>query len=134
MNTRTITIEGREITLKFDYALLRKLGGAWGCDGPVAVMNTFSTAADTLVTALSALDASGAVEGQVYDFEIPFSVIGVFSDIIRLSAVGSDAPDGDACSEFIFKNPSETTEIIRLFLKSVPLNNGASKEVPAQVN
>lgn len=119
-----ITINGVEITLKFNFGMLYILGSMWGCEGPFAVNKKFLEAASPFIelfqkhsgTAdINTVDASG--------IEIPFASIEVFTDIVAAAAKNQDKTvilDAGEVSQYLFDNLEVFGQIVVHFLQAMP--------------
>lgn len=123
MKKLQIEIDGKQVDLVFSFKVIRLLGEAWGCNGPVAVMQKFGAACSGLVDVIGDVNEVEAKAAAGQTFEVPFDTVMLFADIIRFSAKAADescALDPDLCAEYIFANSAKMGEIVKLFVESVP--------------
>jgi hypothetical protein len=140
--THQIKINGTEITLKFGFGLLRLLGEKWGCTGPVDTINHFGKAVGALVGQLADLNITDVATAEAVmqslpataNLDIPFEILNVLTDVVVAAAQaqkGTVVPESDDVTEWMLENPQEMTEIITLFMQSMPQQRPEEEKKPA---
>lgn len=132
-----ITINGVEITLKFDFGMIFILGEMWGCEGPFAVNKKFIDAAAPFLELWQKYAQNPDIEKlsvEGVSFEIPFSSIKVFTDVVSAAAKNQKKAvtlDEAETANFLFTNLEVLGQIVALFLGTLPYPKSGGKQNPA---
>lgn len=123
-----ITINDKNINLKFGFGFLRVIGAQWGCNGPVAITDTFFKAVGPMLEAAQKVDIEklDLSNPEAIAGELPFDTIDVLVDIVEAAAKyenNSIEVSRDDIAESIFQNPETMGLIIAEFLNSLPRVN-----------
>lgn len=117
-NQITIKIGDRQCVLRFGFKMFKNLSEIWGLNGFQACANKMS--------------------GYILpDGDFTFDAFDAIADVCE-SAIKANDPeqvkdfDHDACTEFLFQNPSVLGEIMQAYVASMPKQEGSGKQIPVK--
>lgn len=145
MKTHQITINDTTITLKFGFGFLRLLGQKWNCEGPIAIINKFAMAVQSLtamlaqngITDVASVEALAQTLPADAKIDISFETIEVLADVVVAAAEAQKdtlVPDPDDVAEWLFEHPAEMSPIIELFMASMPQQRDEPKKMKGTAN